>query len=303
MKQPISYSAVRKFCNCRKAYYFRYKLRIEPLRSSDALSFGKLIHECLAARHDTKNKKSIVGIIRENYPDTSDKWQAHHRALAFGMMKGYAKQYDYTDGNRKTLNTELEYNCPIINPKTGRQSRKYGLHGFIDMVEARDNEVWLWEHKTASTLNEGYISRLWHDLQIMIYALAYERMTGKKVKGIVYNIIQKVKLKQGKKESFDEFSERIEERYLTDESLFHREEILTDNLRLDEVERELWQITQDIGKCKDFYKNRSQCYGFGECEFFKICNSGNNPLIIQNYYKEREDDITNRKEQEETQPF
>jgi hypothetical protein len=257
-KHPISYSAIRKFCDCRKAYCFRYKLRIEPLRVSDALSFGKLIHECLAAFYSEQPYRPI---INKNYHDTSDRWQAHHRALAMGMMNGYNRKYWEGDAFKKVPMIELEYNCPIINPKTGRKSRKFKLHGFIDMVEDRDGDIWLWEHKTAAFINEAYITRLWHDLQIMIYAVAYERMTGKKVKGIVYNIIQKVKLKQGKKEAFDEFLERIEDRYLTDSSLFHREEILADNLRLDEVENELWQITQDIGSCKDFYKNRSQCYG------------------------------------------
>jgi hypothetical protein len=300
MKTPISYSAIRRFCNCRKSYKFRYIDRIEPIRISDALSFGKLIHQSLA---DYYKNKRYVSVIFENYPDINDRWQSHYKALALGVMEGYDRKYGKDDKNKFILNTELEYNCAIINPRTNRKSRKYELHGFIDMVEEKNGDIWLWEHKTAAFINEASIERLWHDLQIMVYAIAYERMTGKKVKGIVYNLIQKVKLKQGKNETFDEFLERIEERYLTDKSLFHREKILTDNLRLKEVEQELWQITQDIGKCKDFYKNRSQCYGFGECEFFKICNSGDNPLIIQNYYKEREDDITNREEQKENIAF
>lgn len=297
-KQPISYSAIRRFGNCRKSFKFRYKDRIEPIRISDALSFGKLIHECLVALY---TGAPYPFVISQNYPDISDKWQAHHKALATGIMLGYVAKYRNEDIN--VITTELEYNCAIINPKTRRQSRKYRLHGFLDMVEDRNKDIWIWEHKTTSRLDENYIARIWHDLQIMQYVIGYERDTGKRVKGIVYDIIKKVQLRQGKNETFDEFLKRIEVRYLTDKSLFHREEILRDELRLHEVEQELWQITQDIGKCKNYYKNRAQCYVFGECEFFKICNSGDNPLIIQNYYKEREDDITNRKEQEENKPF
>lgn len=294
-KETISYSAMRRFCTCRKSFKFRYINRIEPLRSSDALSFGKLIHSCLEAHY---NKKPYAGIINENNPDGT-----HYNALAHAMMAGYVNRYHEDDAGTKILNTEFPYECPIVNPKTRRRSRKFNLNGFIDMVEEKEDGIWLHEHKTAAKLDVGYISRIWHDLQIMIYAIAYETMTGKKVKGVIYNILQKVSLRQGKKETFEEFASRLKERYLTDSSVFHREIILTDELRLSEVRQEIWDISQNIGKCKTFYKNRSQCYGFGECEFFKICNSGDNPLIIQNYYKERENDVTNGKEQEENKSF
>jgi hypothetical protein len=229
---------------------------------------------------------------------------AHNKALATAMMLGYKEKYLKQDADTKILDTELDFECDIVNPVTGRKSRKYILRGFIDKVVQRCSGIWLHEYKTTSLLNDGYISRVWHNLQEMIYVIAYERMTGNVVKGIIHDAIQKVKLKQGKKETVPEFTARLQDRYLTDNSLFHREEILIDKTRKREVEQEIWQITQDIGKCKDYYKNRSQCYGFGECEFFKICNSKDNPLIIQNHYKEREDDtITNNKAAKEQQPF
>jgi hypothetical protein len=220
-------------------------------------------------------------------------------------MAGYINHYKDDDvlAYTEIINTEVEFDNPIINPRTKRKSRKYTIHGFIDMATYNDNDLWLWEHKTAAFINESYISRLWHDLQIMIYAINYGLKTGHRVKGIMYNVMQKVKLKQGVKETIEEFTARLTERYLTDKDLFHREEILVDNLRLNEVKQEVWQITQDMGQCNNFYKNRSQCYVFGECEYFKICNSGDNPLIIQNYYKEREDDFTNGKDEEENKPF
>jgi hypothetical protein len=273
--------------------------RIEPIYTSDALTFGKLIHSCLEAFY---NGKSYRAIINKNYLDTKDKRQVHYKVLALALMKGYTELYAEQDINIKILSTELEYECPIINPLTGRRSRKYNLHGFIDMAAQDHDGIWLWEHKTTSTLNDGYIKRIWHDQQTMLYVIAYELMYNVKVKGIVYNAIQKAQLRQGKKESLSDFAGRLKKRYLTDSSMFHREKIFIDPRRKKEVEKELWQITQDMGRCKDFYKNRSQCYIFGECEFFKICNSNDNPLIIQNYYKEREN-VTNREKQEENKPF
>jgi hypothetical protein len=332
-KTNISYSAMRKFQTCRKSFYFRYILRIEPLYISDALSFGKLIHACLEAYYGLENKGGMGRIITANYPNKqNDRNQAHHHALAQALWLGYAERYK--DDSFKVIDTEFEFDVPIINPATGRHSKKFRLHGFIDMVtQDEQGNYWLWEHKTTADLSDSYIERIWHDQQIMLYAIAYQQMTGRKVKGIVYNAIQKVKLKQGTGETEQEFIKRradliaksktgkssakrkmpesddaylarLTDRYLTDASLFHREVILTDCLRTHEVRDELWQITQDIGQCKAYYKSRSQCHGFGLCEFFKICNSGDNPLIIENYYKEREDGtITNGEEDEEQRSF
>jgi hypothetical protein len=298
--------------------------------TSDALGFGKLIHACLEAFYQGKPYGQL---IKDNYQERDNRPnQAHHFALAFAMMSGYVKKYAEQDLKFNIVNTELPFECNIINPATGRKSRKFRLRGFIDRVNDLSGGIWLHEYKTTAQLNDGYKDRIRHKLQELIYVIAYEQIYGVKVKGIIHDAIQKVSLTQGKGETEQEyqdrlaaliaksktgkssakrkipetlvaFIERLTQRYQTDPSVFHREEILVDRRRLEEAKQELWDMTQDIGKCKTFYKNRSQCYGFGECEFFKICNSGDNPLIINQYYKEREDDVTNRKEQEENQPF
>jgi hypothetical protein len=301
-KQLISYSGIRKFLNCRRAYYWRYIERIEPLYTSDALSFGKLIHACLEALYAPT---PYAHIIDENYADLTKGKNAHHKALAHAIMEGYAKKYIVNDNDSMRLvSLELPFECDIINPATGRMSRKFRLRGFIDRVNKRPDGIWLHEYKTTAQLNDGYISRISHNLQELLYVIAYEQKYKVKVRGIIHDAMLKVALRQGKKEAFEEFVERLKQRYLTDPTVFHREEIIVDRGRLEEARQELWDATQDIGKCKTFYKNRGNCHGFGECEFFKICNSKDNPLVIKNFYREREDDIiTNRKAAEEQQPF
>jgi hypothetical protein len=302
--ENISYSGMRLFNNCRRAFKLRYKDRLEPKYAADALSFGKLIHECLAMWYGKAKEDTIFKLINNNYKDLDRGNNKHYKALATALVEGYISKHMDVDKTLNIVDIEFAYDVPIINPKTGRHSKKFRMHGFIDMVtEDINGDIWLWEHKTAAAINENYIERIWHDQQIMIYAINYELMTGRKVKGIVYNVIQKVQLRQGKNETFDEFTFRLTDRYLTDDSLYHGEAILTDNLRLREVRNEIWQITQEIGQCKSYYKNRSQCHGFGVCQYFKICNSGDNPLTIQNYYKEREDYVTDTKEEESNKPF
>jgi hypothetical protein len=329
-KTLISYSGMSKFCTCKRAYYWRYGAKIEPLYVSDALTFGKLIHACLEAFYQGKPYGQL---IKDNYADRNENpRQAHHFALAFAMMSGYVKKYAEQDLKFNILNTELPFECEIINPMTGRKSRKFRLRGFIDRVNDKSGGIWLHEYKTTAQLNDSYINRIRHNLQELIYVIAYEQLHGVKVKGIIHDAIQKVSLTQGKgeteqeyqtrlaaliaksktgkssakrkiPETLAEFGGRLTQRYLTDPSVFHREEILVDRRRLEEAKQELWDVTQDIGKCKTFYKSRGQCYGFGECDFFKICNSSDNPLIIKNYYKERQNDVTNSEAEEEHKSF
>lgn len=296
----ISYSAIRTFCNCRKAFKFRYLDRIESIKRADYFSFGSVIHSCLEAYYNGKRYKEIIDV---NYPDTIiDKKQEYSEALASAMMKGYVKKYDDDLMNFKVIGTEIDFELPIINPLTKRRSRKYNLHGKIDMVIKKDGGLWIVEHKTASQVYAGYIDRLWHDLQIAIYLVKYEELTGLKIDGIIYNVIKKAQIKLKKTETIDEFKERLSEKYMTDPDMFFRTEIFIDEERKLEVKRELWNIAKAMNT-DNIFKNRSQCYIFGECEYFKICNSNDNPMVIQNYYKERENATTNGKEQEDNKSF
>jgi hypothetical protein len=303
MKKMLSYSGIRKFLTCRKSFDLRYNKRLEPNKTGDALSFGKVIHASLEAYY---LQEGYQPSIDNNYPDkANDTWQAHYFALSSAMMAGYVNQYAGEDSGYRVLKTELPFEVAIINPKTGRSSRKYRLHGYIDMLveEIATGDIWIVEHKTSAQLQK-LLKTIWHDQQIMTYIIAFQRMTGLKVKGVIYNILQKTTMRQGKKETAQEFAKRLLQRYITDPSMYHREVVLSDSLRLKEVEQELWDAAQDIGKCDNYYKSRAQCYVFGECEFFPICNSGDNPLIIDQYYKEREDvNVTNEQEQEGNEPF
>jgi hypothetical protein len=303
----ISYSGISTFCNCRRAYCYRYIDNIEPIHVSDALSFGKAWHAVLAGMYIAK--KTGYG---------AHMMLAHEKILQLkAMLEGYKKLYNYdTEGTYGILGIELPFEIMIRPPHKGRAARGIRFRGFIDLVIERDDGIWIMEHKTTSSIDGKYIDKLWHDLQIMLYAYAYQEMTGKKVKGIIYNIVQKSRLKQVKGESVeefnarytelcaksktgksnakrkmpetdDEFQERLIKQY-SNADMFHREEILCDERRLKEVQSELWNIQKEM-KSNNYYKNRAQCFVYNECPYFKICNSGENPIIIQNHYKEREE--------------
>jgi hypothetical protein len=270
---------------------------------NDSLSFGKAWHMGLELAYNG-DPGDILACFAE-----SPKHEKYLKAMFFGYKNLYKPTESFN-----VIATELKFEIFIRPPHKGRAARGIRFRGVIDMVIERDDGIWIMEHKTAGCINGAYIDKLWHDLQIMLYAYAYQEMTGKKVTGIIYNIAQKSRLKQrggeteaefnaryteaiaksktGKTsikrkmpETDEEFQDRLNKQY-EDPSMFHREEILCDDQRIQQVKKELWEIHKAM-KTKNFYKNRAQCFVFGECEYFKLCNAGENQIIIDNYYKKK----------------
>ena len=360
MKQ-ISYSAIIKFSNCRRAYKYLYVDNLVPIVISEALSFGTLWHEVLADTYESaEQQQSFIPPQGKNY------------AQLLAMSAGYLRQYQ---DHFKVLAVELPFEIYIRPPHAGRAMRGVRFKGIIDLVIERDDGIWIVEHKTARTIDGKYLSKLWHDFQIMLYAYAYQELTGKKVQGIIYNIVKKSQIKQGAGETNGDFNARVtaalskhnketlqrvgeteteyQRRYQeacaksqnnkssakrkmpeTDEEfqervtvtwekrkekltqklpepdelflkrlmlqyenpeMFHRQEILCTDRGLREVKKELWEMARAM-KSTDYYKNRAQCNVYGECEYFKICRSGENPLTTENHYKEREKNVTNKED-------
>jgi len=299
----LSYSSVRQFCNCRRAWYWRYIRGLESCVKSDALTMGSAWHEMLEAHYSGLGHMS------------SD---SH---LLNAMFTGYRNKYtDREKGLFTVVATELPFEIMLRHSEKSRALRGVRFRGIIDMVVRKSNgELWLVEHKTAKTIDGRYISKLWHDLQIMLYAYAYQQSSLEKVTGIVYNVVKKAGVKQHAGETEAEyetrlsgliaksktgnssakrkmpetdeaFRARLDEIYTGDE-MYHREEILCDDVRLVEVQDELYELAREMMASKRegaFYKNRAQCQCYGECEFYAICTSGNNPTVIDNHYQQRE---------------
>jgi hypothetical protein len=259
----LSYSGIRQFCNCRRAYKLRYHDNLTSIHEPEALTFGKAWHEILESYY--RCGASMRYKVLNNTFDES--------LILIAMKHGYAKQFN--DEGFKLNNR--------------RAMRGVRFRGVIDLVIERDDGIWIMEHKTAASIDGAYIDKLWHDLQIMLYAYAYQEMTGKKVRGVIYNVAKKSRIRQRQNETEEQFQDRLIEVY-QDKSMYHREEILCDERRLKEVQGELWDICKEIKKAKNLYKNRAQCFMYNrECEYFKICNSGGSEIVIDNFYKEREE--------------
>jgi len=172
-------------------------------------------------------------------------------------------------------------------------------------------------HNTASQVDGDYLEKLWTDFQITIYAYYIEQTMGLPITGILYNVLVKAKLQQGKgetegeyqarraellaksktgrttakrrmPETDEEFQQRLAERHANPE-MFHREMLYLSRDRFDILRSELWELTQaflDARRRGVFYQNTAFCFNYQRpCPYFALCRSNGNPNLIENFYQ------------------
>jgi hypothetical protein len=304
------------FRNCRKAAELRYLQQLVPLERDRNLHFGSIIHECLQAWHERRDLEEVLALIdRLCAQRLQDENQRRDWHLATGIMKAYATRYATDDFAIVAL--EKNFEGPIVNPATGAASRSFVLSGKVDGIVRIGGEHFVLEHKTAGQLDGDYLEKLWTDFQITIYAHYIEQTMGIPITGILYNVLVKAKLQQGKgetegeyearraellaksktgkttakrklPESDEDFQQRLTEKY-ADPEMFHRELLYLSRDRFEILRSELWELTQaflDARRRGVFYQNTAFCFNYQRpCAYFPLCRSNGNPNVIENFYQ------------------
>jgi len=111
-------------------------------------------------------------------------------------MKAYAAQYSMEDF--EVIALERKFEGKIANPKTGKSSRSLDIAGKIDGIVKVGSEFFLLEHKTASQVDSGYLEKLWTDFQVVLYSFYAEKALGIHISGVLYNVLVKARLQQGR---------------------------------------------------------------------------------------------------------
>jgi len=289
-----------------------------PRERSLNLRFGTLIHRCLEAWHrqgDVLEAQELIDrACLPQWQETEVKaaWQ-----LATAMMLGYAVRYPREDF--AVVDLERTFAGPLVNPMTGRPSRIFILAGKVDGIVEMEGEIFLLEHKTASTIDGTYLEKLWMDFQILLYAAALERQCSLRIAGVIYNILGKAKLRQGQGETEEEFQQRATELAATNKSgtssaqrklpeadadfqgrlrakyadpaMFHREVLYFSREQFREVEAELWMLSRqflDARRHQWWCRNTDYCFHYGTpCAYYPLCRANGAEHVIDNLYEHR----------------
>jgi len=275
-KIALTYSALTKFQSCPRSYKYRYIDCLVPKRVSKALQIGSKIHQCLATLYDTGK----MGNITEN------EFSMDETLMMLAMLSGYVSRY--TPEQFKMIETEKVFKSPIINPATGHKSLSFDMSGRVDGIAKIGDNFYLVEHKTASIATQSYLERMWSDFQITLYS--YHIQKHYKIKGVIYNVLVKARLKRKRNETDHTFYDRLRKKY-DDPAMFLREEIYLDRNVFDSMLRDVWDITQAILWAKRnnaFPKNLNHCYRwYRECEYGPLCRSHDSTAVLSDGYEKQ----------------
>ncbi|MHB1002022.1 MAG: PD-(D/E)XK nuclease family protein [Armatimonadota bacterium] len=339
MSQVITtYSMWNTFRNCRKMCEWRYVKELVPVTRDQRLSFGSLVHEFLEMWHRDGDINAVLSHIDKAFVNkASDESMKAEWHLARAMMTGYAETYPSEDFDVVAL--EKTFDGVIINPATGAVSRTFTIAGKVDgIVRMRGTgEYYLIEHKTAAQLDGSYLDKLWTDLQVALYSHYIAQTLGIRLAGVIYNVLLKAKLQQGKgetesefiarrsellaksksgkstaqrrmPESDDEFADRLSAKY-REPGMFHREMLYVSIDQFDSMKADLWELTQQFLDCRRrgvFYRNTAYCFNYHRpCAYYALCQSNGNENLIANFYETRSphEELRESIEPEETAQF
>lgn len=331
--KTLTYSSTSSFKNCRKKYKLNYIDKLEPKERPLYFSIGGAIHLGLEKWYQGNDKQSCIDAITsymyENEPDIDDddKYKKFEQSLKLVEMMFNNYIEHYPSEQFEIIEIEKEFTVTIINPETNKPSRNYQLMGKVDGLVKENNNYWILEHKTASTIDNKYIKGLTMDNQSICYLEALERFLSIKIEGIIYNVLLKdypkppKVLKSGKlstasnqkttPELFnnaihelgldtDDYYEYIQYLYDNRKQYFYREYLTFNEKHIQEWRDELWDLQKDISETINknrFYKNSSQCVSvYGTCQFFDICSSLDEDSIIEYNFNKKSSEHEELKE-------
>ena len=126
----LSASSMRTYRACPRRYYYAYELKRRALADHDALRFGTLMHRGLEVWWTTVDLEKALAAMRASYSGLNiDQLDA---IKAEQLMIGYHVRWK--DEPLEVLAVEQQFVAPLVNPKTGAESKTWELGGKIDAI-------------------------------------------------------------------------------------------------------------------------------------------------------------------------
>lgn len=299
-KIQLTNSSLTAFKTCPRKYELQYQKGIVPVRDSEPLYFGRLMHDgldfwCKNGRDIEKTVEHVEEIWNKD-PEKDE----YLLAKIVVLLRGYHERYK--DDELELVESEKPFAAPLLNPETGRESGLFYLSGIIDRIVKRHGRFKILETKTTSDdiyPESDYWRKLSIDSQVSNYYLGAEVVMGQKIENCIYDCIKKpglqplkatpVENRKYKKDGAlyasqrdkDETPQEYYDRLTLDildrpQFYFARREVPRSESDLFEYLDDAWNITQSLrafqtkGKWPRFVNS---CFSmFGACQYWKICS-------------------------------
>lgn len=270
--------------------------------NTEALEFGNIVHKNLeqtyawwntvlnsgtasmdvppsmmASKFFRAEESASIKTILENVRLASD---IERVEIAFGqadaLLESYYRLYesDFFGYDWKSLEQEF-----CVNVEIGGIT--VPLRGKLDGVFEKEGELWLFETKTKSKIDDPNLAtKLFWDLQTNLYLKIIHELYGKIPKGFVYNLMKRPLLRKTQRESVKEFIVRTGyDIQAKPNEYFRRIEV---EYTYPELKMQWNNVTDILHAFVDWfykdaptYRNPNNCVqGWGACEYLRYCGEG-----------------------------
>jgi hypothetical protein len=317
----LTASRMKAFRECARLHHYKYVEGWRPVRESDALRFGTLVHLGLEAwwlahRAGAAGEAPLVAAFSAVAGRGFDPYE---QAKVEEVLRGYAARWTGDVALYEVLGVEVSFDTRLLNPDTWRPSSTWRLAGKVDLLlrERASGRVLVCEHKTTGDSIEdpaaAYWSRLQMDFQISGYVIGAESL-GHEVSDILYDVALRPGLRpllatpvENRKyrkdgglyaghretdETPDEYRARL--RAAMEEAPgrhFQRRVIPRTESQLRDFLVDAWQqaaamrLSARLGHAP---RNPDACHRFGTCGFWQVCSTGCEPEQFPHEYEKVE---------------
>ncbi len=181
----------------------------------------------------------------------------------------------------KVLEVEKELNLSSIKDNEFHRNipgwfwRSMG--GKLDgVVENEAGDLYVLEHKSRSRLDTLSSASLALDQQANWYMAAYSLMTGRPIRGFLYNVIQKPLHKMSIKGSNDLKSRMVAAMLDAPEKYFSLVDVIADQTDIQNNLNNMlnWVTRMKSASLNTITRNTSQCDQYGGCSYRPLCQHG-----------------------------
>ncbi len=271
--------------SCQKKYYWNYIEGLKPIRKTNALSMGGIIHKAFEIYYNGDSFAAFK-YIQETTDEliaTVPPEEVEDLRIMKYTLTGIWNYHPFKTSDFKEIFPEMEFRVRV--PGT----RGIVYVGKIDgLVVDLNGRLWIRELKTTSQPFSQFEVRCRQSAQGTGYMWALKQM-GKSIEGILYDYVKKPLLRKGVNETMDGYGQRIMHDYGNRPDVYYkRHPSYRSDLELDLFEEDLRQVALDIRKRthdQRWHRNTDQCWNYNsECPYLKICFKKPDPMTLQVYF-------------------
>jgi hypothetical protein len=293
MAEPQLLTHSRLACNraCPRRHQLRFEYGIAPEQESEAVRIGTAVHVARDAEAKGENPEAAIAALGTLDP--------YEMAVVVAMCITHKERW--ADEHLEVVTSELPFNLPLRNPRTGAASPIWRLAGVIDRIYRYHGSLVLVDDKTTTEdigPGSNYWLRLSLDEQMSIYLLA-ARELGYNISTILYDVTVRPLLRPYKKTPDDKLrlknnGEPYANMRLHDEPVhgycvrvanamraeperyFARHEIARLDRDLEETQRAIWAQQLSIRNAQRegyWWRSPSSCVSPYKCAYLSICQT------------------------------